>query len=91
MTSPLEPAPPTADDPLWLRIFFIIILAFLAYFVFWIAIVTGIIQLAAKLVSQDINPELDRINKNLADYMRECIAYITFAADEKPFPFRSGE
>ena len=87
VTSPKSETP-SGIDPLWLRILYMAFLAFLGYLAFWAALATGLVQLTVKLVSRDINPELDAINKALVRYLHDCMTYVTFTGDEKPFPFR---
>jgi hypothetical protein len=72
----------------WLRLFFLALFAVIYYVVFFVAIGVGFIQFVAGKFSGKPLSSLQEFNATLADYSRELVAYITYASDKKPFPFK---
>lgn len=83
-------APPyetTAGEPLWLRIIYMLGFGFLAYIGFTVALFLGVIQVVVILATQKKNEELRQFSRDLIQYIWECLAFVVFAREEKPFPF----
>lgn len=72
---------------IWLRLVFMIVLsvAFNVAEVIIFAVVA--FQFLASLFSGQANDRLARFGRNLARYLQQIAVYVTFATDEKPFPF----
>jgi hypothetical protein len=68
------------------RLLYAIGFAFVAWFVFWILLLLGLVQFLMLALSGRINEELRHFCVNLVQYLWELVAYITFVRDEQPFP-----
>ncbi|CBL45173.1 Hypothetical protein HDN1F_15900 [gamma proteobacterium HdN1] len=75
------------NDPVVLRIAY----AFVFYFVFCFAelVVAAIalIQLAVVLLSGAPQADLKGFARQLAVYLQQVVAYVTWGSDQKPYPF----
>ncbi|MBV6423602.1 MAG: hypothetical protein NAOJABEB_01401 [Steroidobacteraceae bacterium] len=70
------------------RILQMIVLAFAFWIVAWVLCVTTVVQLVVRLVGGRANDDLSRFGGALARYAAQVIAFLTFADDAVPFPFR---
>ncbi|MBO6543346.1 MAG: DUF4389 domain-containing protein [Alphaproteobacteria bacterium] len=73
-------------EPLWQRLLYMIGFWILGRIAFALSIVSGAVQLVLLFVTGEKNAELLSFSQRLAAYTRECLAYITFGQDDKPFP-----
>ena len=46
-----------------------------------------IFQFLTKLFTGEPNQQLRNLGQNLGSYLRDIVAFLTFASEEKPFPF----
>lgn len=69
------------------RVAFMLFFGLVSYVTFVVMIVMGIVQVIVALVTQDANKELQGFGRAAANYIKETMAYVAFATDEKPFPF----
>lgn len=69
------------------RLLYSIGFAFVAWVVFWAALLLGLAQWIVTAVSGDHDDDLKRWSRNLNQYLWEVLSFIVFARDEKPFPF----
>lgn len=76
------------DKGTWLRLFFMLIFGVILYSVFFVTCAVAIIQFVARLLSGKPLASLAEFNSTLADYARDLVAYLTYASDRKPFPFK---
>jgi len=53
---------------------------------FSLSLFLGVVQLVVILATKEKNEELRGFSRNLVQYVGECLAFIVFARDEKPFP-----
>lgn len=85
---PVSPdsAPKRAPFPLT-RLFYAIGFAFVAWFVFWVALLLGLAQWIMTAVAGDHDDQLKHWSRNLNQYLWELLSFIVFARDERPFPF----
>jgi hypothetical protein len=74
------------SGPTWLRALYMVLFGVAFYFVTWFVIAIAVIQLIAKLISGTSLARLDAFGAQLALYMRELVAFLTFAREVKPFP-----
>lgn len=74
------------SEPLWQRLLYMIGFWILGRIAFALSIVSGAVQLILLFITGEKNAELLSFSQRLAAYTRECLAYITFGQDEKPFP-----
>jgi len=89
-TSP-EPAESVADttqkvEPLWKRFLYMIAFAIFANIAFSLALFLGVVQIVLLWVRKERNDELLNFSRNLVAFVGECLNYIVFASEEKPFP-----
>jgi len=72
---------------IWLRLVFMIVLsvAFNVAEIITFAVVA--FQFLASLFTGQSNDRLARFGRNLARYLQQITVYMTFATEEKPFPF----
>jgi len=70
----------------WLRVLYMILYGVAFYVAEFVLIVVAVVQLIAKLLSGASLMRLDVFGAQLAIYMRELAAFLTFASEEKPFP-----
>lgn len=60
--------------------------ALIAWMVFWVVVVIGVVQFVMVAVHGRVNEELRSFSINLIQYLWELIAFVTFVRDEPPFP-----
>jgi len=72
---------------IWLRLLFMIILTMAYGVAEAVAFAMVVFQFVASLFTGKPNGQLARFGRNLARYFQQIIAYLTFATEEKPFPF----
>lgn len=75
------------NEPLWQRLLYMLGFWFLGNIGFSIAILLGGIQFIVVLLKGDKNEELASFSHNLIRYVWECLAFIVFVKEDKPFPF----
>lgn len=73
-------------EPLWLRFVYMIGFGFLAHIAFSLSLFLGVVQFVVLLVSKRKNEELLQFSRRLILYVGECLAFVVFAREEKPFP-----
>lgn len=73
-------------EPLWLRFVYMIGFAILAHIAFSLTLFLGVVQLVVLLATKQKNDELLQFSRRLIAFVGECLAFIVFARDEKPFP-----
>ncbi|MBX3504649.1 MAG: DUF4389 domain-containing protein [Parvibaculum sp.] len=71
---------------LWIRLLYMIGYWFLGNIAFSVAIFLGALQFVVVLITGSKNEELRGFSRNLIQYVWECLAFVVFARDEKPFP-----
>ena len=71
---------------LWIRLLYMIGYWFLGNVAFSVAIFLGALQFVVVLITGNKNEELRSFSRNLIQYVWECLAFVIFARDDKPFP-----
>ncbi|MDO8839573.1 MAG: DUF4389 domain-containing protein [Parvibaculum sp.] len=71
---------------LWMRLVYMIVFWFLGNVAFSVAIFLGAVQFVVILVTGGKNEELRAFSRNLVQYVWECLAFVIFAREDKPFP-----
>lgn len=71
------------------RFLYMLAFWFLGNIAFSLSILMGAVQLAVILVTGKRNEELRNFSRNLIQYVWQCLAFVTFATEEKPFPLSS--
>ncbi len=72
---------------IWLRLVFMIVLSVAFYVAEFITFAVVAFQFLASLFTGQANDRLTRFGRNLARYLQQVTVYMTFATEEKPFPF----
>lgn len=81
------PLPSRTSQAFWLRIFYMLVIAILLYCavsVLWLLLA---VQLLVTLFSGEPSAQLARFNTSLGAFLSQAIAFLTFASEDKPFPF----
>lgn len=71
---------------LWIRFLYMIAFWFLGNIAFSVAIFLGAVQFVVVLITGDKNEELRSFSRNLIQYVWECLAFVVFIREDKPFP-----
>ena len=79
----------TGNDPLWARLLFMLGYWMLGNIAFSIAGLLGLAQLIVLWGRGRRHGGLEASGTLFADYAYECIEYIVFVRDDKPFPLGS--
>ena len=72
---------------IWLRLVFMIVLSVAFYVAEFITFAVVAFQFLASLFTGQPNDQLTRFGRNLARYLQQITVFMTFATEEKPFPF----
>ncbi|MFY9289046.1 MAG: DUF4389 domain-containing protein, partial [Alphaproteobacteria bacterium] len=75
------------DKDTWLRFAYLVVFGIAFYLSILLTFATSIFQFLAKLFSGSSFEGLSEFGGNLATYQSQVTRYLTFASDEKPFPF----
>lgn len=71
----------------WSRLVFMLLVSvvlYMAFFITWFVIVA---QFTFALVTGNDNGNLRRLGASLALFIRQCVSFLTYSDDMKPFPF----
>jgi hypothetical protein len=72
---------------IWFRLVFMIVLGVAFNVAEFVAFVVIAFQFLFSLFNGQQNDQLSRFGRNLARYLQQIIVFLTFASEEKPFPF----
>ena len=75
------------DKDTWLRFVYLVVFGFAFYLSIILTFATSIFQFLAKLFGGNSFAGLAEFGENLATYQAQVTKFLTFASDEKPFPF----
>jgi uncharacterized protein DUF4389 len=75
------------QEPLWQRLLYMAGFWFLGNIAFSLSILLGAVQLLVLFLGGSRNEELAKFSRRLVAFVFECLSYITFDQDDKPFPF----
>ncbi|MFA7639314.1 MAG: DUF4389 domain-containing protein [Parvibaculum sp.] len=76
----------SARKELGIRLLYMVAFWFLAHIAFSVAIFLAVLQFVVVLLTGEKNEELRKFSRNLIQYIWECLAFLIFAREEKPFP-----
>ena len=90
-SSSSEPSAETPEEvkegePVWLRFIYMIGYGILGHIAFSLALFLGVVQIALLLIRKELNDEVSAFSRNLITYVGECLSYVVFAREDKPFP-----
>ena len=74
---------------IWLRLVFMIVMGVAYSVAEFVTLVVVVFQFLTSLFTGKPNDRLNRFGRNLAHYFQQITVYMTFATEEKPFPFAS--
>jgi hypothetical protein len=72
---------------IWLRLFFMLVMAFLFSVSRVVVAVIATLQFFWVLFTQETNPKLMALGRSLATYASQVSLYLTFNTEQRPFPF----
>ena len=72
---------------IWLRLVFMIVMGVAYSVAEFVTLVVVVFQFLTSLFTGKPNDRLNRFGRNLARYFQQITVYMTFATEEKPFPF----
>ncbi len=75
----------------WERVLFTILYGFFLYLAVQLILLLAGVRLVLFLVSWDSPNQLETAFEWLVEFFKDCVEYLSFANDEKPFPFNSIE
>ncbi len=75
------------DKDTWLRFIYLVVFGIAFYLSILLTFAASIFQFLAKLFSGAAFGGLAEFGDNLAAYQGQVTRYLTFASEEKPFPF----
>jgi len=75
------------DKDTWLRFVYLVVFGIAFYLSIGLTFAASIFQFLAKLFSGSSFEGLSEFGDNLGTYQSQVTRYLTFASDDKPFPF----
>jgi hypothetical protein len=75
------------DKDTWLRFVYLVVFGVAFYLSILLTFATSIFQFLTKLFSGSSFSGLAEFGDNLATYQSQVTRFLTFASDDKPFPF----
>ncbi len=74
---------------IWVRLIYMIVLGVAFNVAEFVILVTAVFQFLASLITGEPNQRLISFGRNTARYAQQIIAFVTFASEDRPFPFSS--
>jgi len=71
----------------WMRGLFILIFGVIFYFLIGIVWLLVIFQFITKVVTGNLNAQLEKFSGGLTQYALQILNYVTYQSEERPFPF----
>ena len=71
----------------WMRGLFIIIFGVIFYFLIGIIWLLVIFQFITKVITGNLNEQLEKFSSGLTQYALQILDYVTFQSETRPFPF----
>ena len=71
----------------WMRLVYMIVFAAVFGVAQMVVAFVVLAQFAFKLFGGEVNPRLAEFGDGLAQYFRHIVSFMTFHAEDKPFPF----
>ena len=71
----------------WVRGLFILIFGVIFYFLYGIIWLLVVFQFITKVVTGDLNKNLESFSASLTEYAMQILMYITYQSEHRPFPF----
>ena len=71
----------------WLRVFFIVVFAFVYGVVNWVLAAVVLVQICWSLITANTSDRLRGFGSSLGHYLRQIVRFITYNSEDMPFPF----
>lgn len=71
----------------WMRGLFIVIFGVIFYFLIGIVWLLVIFQFITKVVTGNLNEQLEKFSGGLTQYALQILNYVTYQSETRPFPF----
>ena len=71
----------------WMRGLFIVIFGVIFYVLIGIIWLLVIFQFLTKVITGNLNQQLDKFSSGLTQYAMQILDYVTFQSEVRPFPF----
>ncbi|MDH4216641.1 MAG: DUF4389 domain-containing protein [Gallionella sp.] len=78
---------PTNNRNIWMRGLFMLLMALACHVSVTVLFIISFIQFVIKLLNDAPNERLVSFGRSLARYIQQIVNFMTFASEEKPFPF----
>ena len=76
----------------WLRLFFMVIYVAIVLYIVWpLILLIAIIQFLFHLFAGRHSSQLEKVSDWLINFLGECLIYLTYKTEQRPFPFNSEE
>lgn len=79
------------DPSKWERVLFTILYCFFLYLAVQMILLLTLVRLVLFLTSWDSPNQLESAFNWLVDFFKDCVEYLSFSSDEKPFPFNTAD
>lgn len=76
-----------ANGDTWMRLVYMILFTAVFGFAAWVTGFVVVVQFLFKLFSGETNEHLSDFGGALAAYFGQIVAFLTFQAEDKPYPF----
>ena len=76
-----------ANSSIWIRLVFMLLFGFVLYVAMMVLWPVVVVQFLFALITGEPNKKLAGFASSLSQFIQQCIAFETFASEEKPFPF----
>jgi hypothetical protein len=77
----------TGKRKIWMRGFFMLLMALAYQLTGTVMFIVTVIQFVLVLINDAPNDRLVSFGRNMARYLQQIVNFLTFAAEEIPFPF----
>ena len=71
----------------WVRVFFIVVFAFVYWVVNWVLAAVVVVQVCWSLITANTSERLREFGASLGEYLRQIVRFITYNSEDMPFPF----
>ena len=71
----------------WLRVFFIVLFAFVYGVVNWLLAAVVLMQIFWSLITSNTSQRLRAFGASLGEFVRQIVRFMTYNSDDMPFPF----
>ena len=71
----------------WMRFLYMLLFAVILYFASVVVFAVVVLQFIFALLTGGDNENLRKFGASLSSYIYQCLQFLTYASDDKPFPF----